>query len=53
MDFATAQHIFDSALPLVAPIPGVRRFCLVLGGLAKIGLGNYERGIEHLLTCRA
>jgi len=52
MDFAGSQQIIESALPLLAAIPLPHRTCLILAGWAEAGLGNHERALEHLLTCR-
>ena len=52
MDFAGAQQILESALPVVASFQFIRRYCLVLTGLAEAGLGNHQRALEQLLTCR-
>jgi len=53
MDFGGAQQIMDSALPFLASAPTLRRYCLIWGGLAEAGLGNHERALEYLLTCRS
>lgn len=52
MDFAGSQQIIESALPLLAAIPQSHRTCLILAGWAEAGLGNHERALDHLLTCK-
>ncbi len=52
MDFAGAQQILESGLPVVASIPAVRRYCQVWSGTAEAGLGNDERALGYLLSCR-
>ena len=51
MDFAGAQQSLESGLAAAAP-PGIRRLWWVLAGWDEAGLGNHERALEHLLTCR-
>jgi DNA-binding winged helix-turn-helix (wHTH) protein/tetratricopeptide (TPR) repeat protein len=52
MDFVGAQQSVEAALPAVTALPVARRTCLILAGSAEAGLGNHERALEHLLTCR-
>lgn len=52
MDFTGAQQSIESALPLVAHIPNLRRFCMIFAGAAEAGFGNNERALEYLLKCR-
>jgi DNA-binding winged helix-turn-helix (wHTH) protein/tetratricopeptide (TPR) repeat protein len=53
MDFAGALKHLEPAFPKLAPLPMVHRDWLVWAGLAETGLGNHERALAHLLSCRA
>jgi DNA-binding winged helix-turn-helix (wHTH) protein len=52
MDFAGAQQVLESARLVVASIPSVRRYCQIWSGTAEAGLGNHERALDYLLSCR-
>jgi DNA-binding winged helix-turn-helix (wHTH) protein len=52
MNFTGAQHLLQSALPLITGIPFARRFCLAWAGAAEAGLGNQQRALDYLLECR-
>jgi DNA-binding winged helix-turn-helix (wHTH) protein len=54
MDFASVRAISESLLPALhdpARAPW-RRFCLTLSGMAAVGLGNHEAGLDRLGTAR-
>jgi len=53
-DFVGARAITDALLPeLHHPVQAsVRRFCLVVGGAAEVGLGQHAAGLEHLTGAR-
>ena len=50
MDFAGALEICKSAASLLGDqiSPADQRFYLAMAGTAEVGLGNHERGLEHL-----
>jgi tetratricopeptide (TPR) repeat protein len=52
MDFAGAQRVVESALPIVAAIPQIYRFGLIVAGSAEAGLGNHRRALDYLISCR-
>ena len=52
MDFNAARKTLESVLPVVTSIPHVHRFCLIWSGAVEASLGNHERALDHLLTCR-
>lgn len=52
MDFIGTKEMLESALPELAHIPYMYRQWLIWAGSAEAGLGNHERALEHLLTCR-
>jgi tetratricopeptide (TPR) repeat protein len=54
MDFAGARDLCATLLPMLedpARTPW-RRIWLGIAGSAEVGLGNYERALEHLLTAK-
>jgi DNA-binding winged helix-turn-helix (wHTH) protein len=54
MDFGGTRAICESILPSLedpARTPW-RRLCRVLAGSAEVAMGNFERGMEHLLAVR-
>jgi DNA-binding winged helix-turn-helix (wHTH) protein len=52
MDFAGAQRMLGSELPVVTPIPLLLRHWLIWAGSAEIGLRNHDVALEHLSKCR-
>src|SRR5271157_2053456 len=52
MDFTGAQQFVESAHPMVAHIPSLRHYYLIMASFAEVGLGNYRIALEYLLKCR-
>src|SRR5271165_827523 len=52
MDFTGAQQFVESAHPVVAHIPSLRHYYLIMASFAEVGLGNYRIALEYLLKCR-
>jgi DNA-binding winged helix-turn-helix (wHTH) protein/tetratricopeptide (TPR) repeat protein len=52
MDFVGARQLVESNAPMLMPILALRRHCLISAGAAEVGLGNPERALEQLLTCK-
>ena len=52
LDFAGAQRALDSALAVVSPIPNLHRWWLIRTGVVEVGLGNHDRALDCLVTCK-
>jgi DNA-binding winged helix-turn-helix (wHTH) protein/tetratricopeptide (TPR) repeat protein len=52
MDFSGAQRILESVYAVVDTIPYMRRNWMIWAGSAEAGLGNHDRALKQLLSCR-
>lgn len=52
MDFAGAKQTLESVFEVVDSVPYMRRQWMIWAGAAETGLGNHDRALEHLLSCR-